>query len=79
MPRGARGGGGTSRLQPVSRDASFGSGASREPAASPPSRLAPLGRDLRSGSFKFAQVACSSAPTYLKAVPHESKDHLMKP
>jgi hypothetical protein len=40
----------------VSRDASFGSGASREPAASPPSRLAHLGRDLRSGSFKFAQV-----------------------
>lgn len=61
VPRGARGGGGTSRLQPASRDASFGSGgASREPHASPPpqqQRPIHIGSNLRSGSFKFAQVS----------------------
>ncbi|CAL8466428.1 g5964 [Coccomyxa elongata] len=66
VPRGARGGGGTSRLQPASRDASFGSGASREPQASPPPPQRPthIGSNLRSGSFKFAQV-----------LPHDGGDY----
>lgn len=62
--RGGRGGSGMSRLQAhsqaVSRDASFGSGAASGSGGAAvlasPQRPAMLGGDLRSGSFKFAQV-----------------------
>jgi hypothetical protein len=63
-PTAPRGGvrGGMSRLQQqaVSRDASFGSGGgSPLPERRSPGRPAQLGGDLRSGSFKFAQVSCA--------------------